>query len=911
MKRLFLGIIIAAVLVVVVVGVATSFYIDLLWFTQLNFEGVFWTQYLARWGIRLGAWAFAFLFLWFNLLFTRRAVIEVPNLEIREALLKSGYMRYLSPRYLSFIFLGIAAFISFVFTGYTDRHWMDLHMFLQSTDFGMVDPILNKEVSFYVFELPFLRFIYGYLMMVLVLAIILVGAIYLMANSPYHLGYSWVSYPFRGMGHVSVLAALIVLLKAWDYRLKMSELLLSPRGYTFGAGYTDVNISLNVFWVLLILSLVIGALFLGNYFMRLTRVFVYGVVTMVAVSFLGGVLLPTLVQNFLVQPSEFSYERPYIEHNIEFTRFAYGIDKFQTSQYPATGELDWSDVKENPGTFNNVRLWDYRPLETTFNSLQALRPYYRFADVDTDRYWIDGEYRQVMLSAREMDQNRFDDRAQTWINMKLQYTHGYGVVMSPVNEVSNEGLPRYFVQDIPPRGVGDEVALEQPGIYYGELTNDYVIVKTRMREFDYPRGATDDGEGANVYTIYEGAGGVEIGSLGRRLLFSLRFADYRIVLSGELTPESRVLLYRNIHDRVQKIAPFLRYDQDPYIVINDGRLFWIQDAYTLTNRFPYSDPHGNINYIRNSVKVVIDAYNGDVSMYIVDPEDPMVQTYSKIFPTLFKPLEEMPEGLRAHIRYPEHLFQVQAQVFTQYHVTDPNVFYNREDLWQIPREKYRGNEVPVEPYYVILQLPGEDREEFVLILPFTPARRENMISWMAARCDGEHYGEMMVYQFPRAITILGPMQIENRIDQNTEISEQLSLWDQAGSEVVRGNILVLPVNNSIIYVEPIFLVADGAGGLPELARVIVSFQEMVIMERSLDLALQRIFGERPGEPVPVPPDEPDPPAPRDPDEDPELAELFRRARTVFEEAQRYQRQGDWANYGRKIDELKEILESIN
>jgi uncharacterized membrane protein (UPF0182 family) len=489
---------------------------------------------------------------------------------------------------------------------------------------------------------------------------------------------------------------------------------------------------------------------------------------------------------------------------------------------------------------------------------------------------------------------------QAWGNLHLQYTHGYGLTMSPVNEVTSEGLPRYFIRDIPPV-TATGLNLEQPSIYFGELTTDYVIVNTKTPEFHYATAGDE-----NEFTHYDGEAGIPL-NFFRRLLFALKFGEYRIAVSGELTGASRVLFDRDISTRVRKLAPFLRYDSDPYMVIDGGRLFWIQDAFTTTGSYPYATPYGGINYIRNSVKVVVDAYNGSVDYYIIDPDDPLAATYNRIFPDLFKPYEEMPSGLTRHLRYPEDLFNIQAQVVTLYHVTDPNIFYTREDLWAIPEETYENRAQQMEPYYTILELPGYDEPELVLILPFTPDKRNNMIAWMVARCDQPNYGRVELFLFPKERVVLGPRQIENRIDQSTEISAQFTLWSQAGSDVIRGNLLVLPINDALLYVEPIFLRAEG-GGLPELARVIVVFQETVVMEETLEKALESIFGSRedlpPEEPAEEPPQPPLEPAGED------LAALIRRAQEVYDEALERQREGDWAGYGSKIAELKQILDEL-
>ncbi|NLA26939.1 MAG: UPF0182 family protein [Firmicutes bacterium] len=906
MRRRTIWIMVAGIALVLLGLAGVGFYLDLLWFKELHFEGVFWTQHLARWGLRLVSWLFLFSFMLVNFLFTRRYILSFPNLALRQQLIARGYLRFFTPRRLNIFFLVLSAFFSFVLSGYTGGHWMNLMRFIHAAPFNSTDPIFGMDISFYLFKIPFYRFIYDYLMMAAVFSLILVGIIYIILNIPAS-GRRWLLRPGSGLGHLSVLLAAIFALKAWDYHLKQFELLLSGRGAVFGAGYTDIHANFPVLKVLMFLAILISLLCLANLFLRHSTLPFYGIPLLMIVSILGGWAYPAAIQYFMVEPGEFNYEKEYLAHNIAFTRQAYGLDKFSTRQYPAGEKLTWEDLQGNPGTINNVRLWDYRPLKTTFNEQQAIRPYYRFFDVDIDRYNVEGNYRQVMLSARELDKNALAEQAQTWVNLHLQYTHGYGATASPVNEVSAEGLPRYFLGDIPPAG---DIPLQNPSIYYGELTNDYVIVNTNTREFHYSTAGDE-----NTFTIYDGEGGIPLHSLWRRILFALKFGEYRILVSGELNNNSRILFDRDIYTRVKKIAPFLHYDGNPYIVIHDGRLFWIQDAYTITDRYPYAAPHGSINYIRNSVKVVVDAYHGSVKFYLIDSDDPLAQNYSRIFPGLFTPAEEMPQGLLQHLRYPVDLFKIQSDMITLYHVTDPNTFYAREDLWNMPMEQYYGEEQQMEPYYTILQLPGYEEAEFVLILPFTPSNRNNMIAWMVARCDQPNYGQVELFLFPKERVVMGPKQVENRIDQSTEISTEFTLWSQAGSHVIRGNLLVLPISDSLLYVEPIFLEAE-RGGLPELARVIVLFQETVVMEETLELALVRIFGERSEIPPEAEPLEPAEPGeivkPGEPDSatDQKIASLIRQACRLFDEALQHQRQGDWAGYGEAISELEGVLKEL-
>lgn len=923
MRSRFVQIIVALFILFSLAAAGTNFYLELLWFRDLDAVQVFWTQYLARWGIRLGAWLILFVFLFVNLLATRRYILSFPNLALREKMMASGFMRYLTPRRLALYFLGASAFIAFFLSGYASNYWMETLRFFNHVPFNINDPVFQNDASLYVFRLPFYRFIHGFLMLAVVVSLLLVGMIYFLLNPPVQGRQGWPLPPLQAISHFALLLGAAFLLKAWDYHLMQLELVLSERGVVFGAGYTDINANYPVLIGLMIVAALIALLFFANIFLRRYRLFVYGVLVLLGLSLLGGWAYPAAIQSFVVEPSEFSYEREYLANNIKLTRHAYGLDRFATRRFDPSGMLSWEDLLENPGTIDNVRLWDYRPLLTTFNEVQAIRLYYRFVDVDIDRYVIEDQYRQVMLGARELDKDRLAPEARTWVNLHLQYTHGYGVTMSPVNEVTGEGLPVYFLEDIPPRG---ELALDNPSIYFGELTNDYIIINTDTPEFHYATAGDE-----NEFVFYDGDAGIPLQSIFRRALFALKFGEYRILVSGELNNDSRIIFDRNIHERVRKIAPFLRYDADPYVVVNNGRLFWIQDAYTVTDSFPYSAPRGNINYIRNSVKVVIDAYHGSVHFYITDEEDPLVQTYARIFPGLFRPMEDMPEGLMDNIRYPEDLFAVQAEMLTLYHITDPNAFYTREDLWALPFEQSFGQEQLMEPYYTILQLPGYEKPEYVLILPFTPDQRNNMIAWMVARCDQPNYGQVEVFLFPKERVIFGPKQIENRIDQSTEISEQFTLWGQAGSRVIRGNLLVLLINDALLYVEPIFLEAE-RGGLPELARVIVVFGETVVMERTLEQALVRIFGEldvMPPDldeedladlPIDLPAEDILPSEPPLEEELPsdslpevverELAEIIARAQELYDEALEKQRQGDWSGYGEALAELEKVLAEL-
>ncbi|MFC1986565.1 UPF0182 family protein [Chloroflexota bacterium] len=651
-------------------------------------------------------------------------------------------------------------------------------------------------------------------------------------------------------------------------------------------------------WILLVVVVILMGVVLVSVLRRNSRWPLYGIGGWIVASIIVGGIFPGMVQRFQVEPNELARERPYIEYNIQFTREAFALNRVEEQSFPAEEAPSPQDIAQNEVTINNIRLWDPRPLKDTYNQRQSLRLYYDFNDVDVDRYTIDGDYRQVMLSARELSVEKLEPEAQTWVNRQLVYTHGYGLALSPVNEVSTEGLPNLMVKDIPPVGVLD---IDRPQIYFGEKTNDYVIVKTKTEEFDYPMG--DE----NVYGHYEGKGGVSLDGFIRRLVYAWQFGDFNILISGELTPESRVLYYRNIRERVNHLAPFLMLDSDPYLVVIEGRLLWIQDAYTTSDRYPYSKPFGGINYIRNSVKAVIDAYDGSVTFYVTDPEDTLIRTYQTIFPKLFVPAEQMPESLRAHIRYPEGMFNIQSVVYQTYHMRDARVFYNKEDLWAVPKEVYFGSEQLMEPYYIIMRLPGEEKEEFLLMQPFTPERKKVTIGWLAARSDGENYGKLLAYLFPKERTVDGPSQIENRIGQDIVITEQLALWGRGGSRVIRGNLLMIPLGKSNLYVEPVFLEAE-TGGLPQLKRVIVATGEQVAMEPTLKESLAAIFGaEAPlAEPVVTPPVSVEPEGPVAAD----IASLIEEAQQHYEQAQQYLKAGDWASYGSELDALKVVLEHL-
>jgi uncharacterized membrane protein (UPF0182 family) len=616
----------------------------------------------------------------------------------------------------------------------------------------------------------------------------------------------------------------------------------------------------------------------------------------------GGSLVAGTMQRFVIAPNEQARETPYILHNIEATRQGFALDRIEERELSGDAELTRADIERNRETLDNVRLWDHQPLLETFGQIQEIRTYYDFVSVDNDRYDVNGRTRQVMLSARELNPAALPNR--TWINERLVFTHGHGLTLGPVNQVTAEGLPVLFIRDLPPISTIN-MQITEPSIYFGELSNEYVIARTRAREFHYPKGED------NVYSDYEGRGGVLLSSFFRKVLFAAHFRSYQILLSDDITAESRLLFDRQIRARVSKIAPFLTLDDDPYPVVDDGRIFWIQDAYTTSSRYPYSSAAtGNVNYIRNSVKIVIDAYHGSVAFYLAEPNDPIVQTLAKIFPSLMRPLAEMPAGLRRHVRYPEGIFNLQANVYSTYHMTNPAVFYNKEDQWEVPAIDRGGDTVRMEPYYTIMKVPGEGAAEFIQMLPFTPRRRDNLASWMVARSDGDAYGQLLVFQFPKQKLIFGPRQVVGRINQDQVIAPQITLWNQQGSEVIQGTLMVVPIEESLIYIRPLYLRAQ-AGRIPELTRVIVAYQNQIVMERTLEAGIARIFGTTPGA-APGAPGAPTPTAPGAPSAPsaPGSSALAAEAIATYERAIAAQKAGDWAKYGEEIKRLGEILSKM-
>jgi len=886
-NNLFGVFIIIAVILLILAGI----YAEWLWFDSLNYLSVFKSILFSK--IALGV----VIFLGFFVLLMLNFFILKKRAEITHQK----------------IYLIVITVVSLLAGLISSTYWFVVLRFLNFVDFGFVDPIFKNDISFYIFVLPFYTLVLGILFFLLLIMVVTTIFAYLLkvrtkkvpkqeTKEGASLGFEQpfqqikIEIPQKGKTHLALLAGLILMVFAGFFYLKRYSILFSPRGAVIGAGFTDITILLPLYTILTIVTLVAVLIAFAYIYNKNTKLLIGSIVVILIISFAGNIVAG-IVQGLYVQPNEFNLEKQYIKQNIKHTLFAYGLTDVLTRDFPVTYDLDIADINNNKVTIENVRLWDWRPLLTTYRQIQLFRTYYEFLDVDVDRYQIDGRLRQLMLSPRELDQNQLDIKAKTWVNEKLVFTHGYGVVVSPVNLVTKEGLPELFVKDIPPKTEFEELKITQPRIYFGEQSNDYVVVNTKSNEFDYPLG------NENVFTDYEGADGIQLSNIFKKAIFSLKLGSLNLFVSSAITKDSKIIVNRDIVERVTALAPFLDYDSDPYIVIDNGKLFWIIDAYTTSNNFPYSESIIGINYIRNAVKVVVDAYNGNVDFYVIDREDPLIQNYEKIFPELFKNFDEMPLGLKEHIRYPEDLMRIQTRIYGTYHMKDPQVFYNREDVWRTPNEIYSRNEVELQPYYIILKLPDAKKEGFFLITPLIPRGKENMIAWFSAHSDPESYGKLEVFRLSKQELTYGPMQIEARIDQDTEISQLLTLWGQQGSEVIRGNLIVLPIKQSFLYIEPIYLKASSGGALPQLKRVIVAYENRVAMEETLEDALNKIFKgtiDKFKKEIEI--------AQETKGEIPEqLEDKFNRASELYEEAQEALSRGDFTTYAEKIEELGRIL----
>ncbi len=804
--------------------------------------------------------------------------------------------------------------------------WANRVPYSPDTASAVTDPVFGRDISYFLFELPFLRFVQSLFNSLVVAALLIAFGRYLVGATRGSLVFST---PVRV--HLAVLAGLFLLSVAFGYQLDKYELVYSVRGVATGVSFTDQNAQFFAYDLLTVLSGLAGALLVGGAFTRT----MWPLALVLGVWFLASIVIgrvyPAAIQQLTVAPNQYAQEERYISNNIQMTRRAFGIDTWEDRSFRGDDVLTADAIENEVDTFTNARLWDYRPLGTTLDQLQRVRRYYDFYDVDTDRYIIDDVQRQVMLSARELalDQN---PQATGFVNQRIVFTHGIGVALVPVNEVANEGQPRLFIRNLPPVSSDGAPEITEPRIYFGERPADWVITGARQSEFDFPTGDDDEGA-AGTETRWTGTTGVKLDSTLARLLFALRFGELSVLISDQVTDQSQLLMHRHLSDRLPRIAPFLAYDKDPYLVIDDaGRLVWIQDAYTMSDRFPHAqsfDPtefaqtglgRAPFNYLRNSVKITMDAYDGTMRFYVADPSDPLVRAYSGVFPTLFQPMDQMPADLVRHLRYPEELFNVQTRVMGRYHVTNPLRFFQNDDLWTVPTGQSSQQSLPTEAYYVVMRMPGESAAEFLLLQPMIPVNRPNMIAWVAARNDGEAYGTTRVYRFPADTTIFGPAQIEARIDQDPIISEQFTLWRNSGSDVIRGNLIVVPVGESLLYLQPIYLQSTGSA-FPEFRRIVVASPREVVWGGTLAEALRLLLESEGGNPPPTPTPGPGPTPTPGPEPSPtpgpgeplptDIAGLIDYAYRHNQLAQQALRTGDFARYGEEQARVEAALDRLN
>jgi len=926
------GLMLLAIVLLFVVPSAAGFYTDWLWFRELGYERIFLRTLNAQTAVFAATFAAVFTFLYFNLRFARERTSDRARVVLGTG--ADGRPIALEGRQISGLAMPTALVIALLVGIAGASNWLEWLMFFHGIPFGETDPLFGREIGFYVYRLPVLQAVRQQALFVTIVALAGCLLYYVFSGSfvvearPGVSSWPRIRLAKVARRHLSLLAAIVFGLMAWGTWLEIPATLLTPTSSSvaFGASYTDVYANIPFLWVGVVVLAIGSVLAVWHGFGGRGWPLPLAVALYLVVSMAGGVYAG-IVQRFLVTPQEQNMEQPFIAHNIAATRRAYAIDRVEERELSGDAELTAADIVQNAGTIENVRLWDHAPLLQTFGQIQEIRTYYDFLNVDNDRYKIDGKLRQVMLSVRELNTESMSNHS--WVNERLTFTHGYGLALGPVNQVTApEGLPVLFIRDIPPVSTVN-LKVDQPAVYYGELTTNYVIVKSKQPEFHYPRGEAAGGAADVGYetTSYDGTGGVPVGSLWRRLLFAMHFGSTDILVSNQITRDSRIMFHRQIVERVKVLAPFLTPDSDPYPVLSGGRLFWIQDAYTTTANYPYSTPRQRplpeINYIRNSVKIVTDAYNGSVTFYLADRTDPLVGTLEQIFPGMLHPIQQMPADLRLHVRYPEDLFRTQAQVYQTYHMTNPLVFYNKEDQWQWPVLESTQNPAPMQPYYTVMTLPGEKQTEFIQMLPFTPRAKDNLAAWMVARSDPEHYGQLLVFQFPKQKIIYGPRQVSGRIKQDQVISPQITLWNQQGSEVIYGNLLVIPINESLLYVQPLYL-RSPQSSIPELKRVIVAYQSQIKMDATLTQALAQIFGR--GIVGALAPDQltssatsvqstgftgpelsgiapPSPPIGTS-------AELAAQLKTHSDNMEKALRAGDWTTFGEELKKLQSLIDKM-
>lgn len=896
-KKIATSIILGILVIIAILASSINIIIDYQWFKELGYLSVYFTKIMAV--LKLTVPVFLVVFIGITIYY--RSLI--PNIRKIKKVIEIDKVK---ERRSFKVFLVINFIISMVFSIiFSSEYWYKILEYTSSTEFSLTDPIFNKDISFFVFKLPLIQSLYNSSISFMILLVVGTFVIYMILTAKDKMFSKNVQVDGRNIKNLTsgitsfagkqlaVVAAFIMLLISLGYMISGWNLAYSPRGIVFGASYTDIAVSLKFFKVITIVALVGAFVVFFSIMAKKAKPIIISVV-LIVILMIGENLAAGVVQKFIVQSNEKSLEKPYIEHNINYTKKAFNIDEIKEENFEIKNELSSENLKENEEIIDNIKVNSYRPALEFYNQFQYIRYYYKFNDIDIDRYNINGKYNQVFVAARELDFEKLDDNSITWQNKHLAYTHGYGVVMSKVNSVTSEGQPDFIMSNIP---ISNEtnIPIENPRIYFGEGSNDYSIVNTKLGELDYPVG------GENATNNYDGNAGIKMTFLNK-LIFALKEQNPKFILSNDITSDSKIILHKNVMERVNKIAPFLRYDKDPYVVISDNRLYWIVDGYTTSDKFPFSQPMDGINYIRNSVKVVIDAYNGDTNFYVVDESDPIAMTYSKIFPELFKKSSELSEDLKAHFRYPEDLFTIQSNVLSKYHVSDPGVFYNGDDVWSMAedKEKVEAEQKFNEADYVTMKLPNESKQEMVILEYFNTKGRDNMVAMYGARMDGENYGKMFLYKFPTGGTIYSPMLFKQKINQDPVISKELSLWDTKGSEVQFGDILIVPIENSLLYVEPLYLRASGDKSIPEMKNVIVGYGDKLVLAPNIETALKNIFNIKdeggskpntPGQPV--------------------VTGDMNKIKEIYSKAIEAQKSGDWAKYGEYITELGNLINSLS
>ena len=917
-RRLKWWLLLAALLLLISFSRIISIYISALWFESLGYSSVYWYVFKVKLALFAGSALLTALLLAATFRLFQK-LFGAHTFESRTIVLNNQPFQFSPAKVIRPLGWIIAALFGLIYGFKLKDHWRQFALYWHQPPTATQDPIFGKSLGFYLFSLPLYDVVCSWLLGVsfIILCAALAYSLLGLPQTVLKTSVRWSSgAAFRGL---CCALALFLLMLSWRTYLSRFPSLWEDHPVFAGVTYTEANYTLPAL-LFVCIALIIGALVLlvNAFAVRRFSFLLIALALPIATYIVGVVLVPSYVQSFIVKPNEIDREAPYIQHNIQWTRRGFGIEQIELREFEAETSTAALDLANNRESIENIRLWDWRALQDTLRQIQAIRIYYDFFDVDVDRYTIGGRIRQMMIAPREINDAKLPASSRNWVNERLIYTHGYGVTMNSAKGFTPEGLPQFVLSNMPVQSTAPEIKVTRPEIYFGELTDRYVYVKTQQQEFDYPQGDT------NTYTTYQGTGGIRIGNRFRRMLLAWGVGDLsKLPFSNAITSDSRVLIHRDIREIVNGIAPFLTYDKDPYVVVNDeGRLFWIMDAFTQSAYFPYSSHHnvgGNsLNYIRNSVKVVIDAYNGTVWFYVFDPQDPIINAYRRVFPNLFQDVSQMPADLRAHVRYPETLFRAQGEVYSLYHTQNPKVFFQREDVWSVAQQvtvdtQGKKQSAPIDPYFVQMRLPGEDESnEFVLILPFTPANRNNMIGWMAGRSDGENYGKLMVYHFPESRVIEGPVQIEARIDQNAQLAGQFTLWNQQGSRVIRGHLLVIPIGRSVLFVEPIYLQAERSP-MPELRLVVLATQEKLAYGETFAEAMTSLFGEEAATPTTTPAAEPgaDPTQPTpSATPAPDLQQLVNKAIQEFEDYQRLTSEGKLGEAGQKLEQHKRTLEEL-